>query len=189
MNSTPRNENLIGDTSHQGVDSGNIDNLTPLYNSKLVLVYIDFLQRHYPNIDIDELLEDAGMTRLELEDPAHWFNQKQIDQFHALINEKTKNEKISRDVGRYAISSDNLGLIKQIAVSFMNPISVYSLIGKLYPLVSRAVKIETRRIGDTEVEISAVPYLGVKEKPYQCLNRTGSFEGIGKHFSDRKSVV
>ena len=160
-----------------------------LYNSRIVNVYADYLNNYYPDVDIETVFEYAGMTRLELEDPAHWFSQNQIDRFHAIVFDKTGNDKISRDAGRYAISSDALGIMKKIAVSLINPASVYMLMGRLYPLVSRAAEVETARTGASEVEISVVLNSGVRETISQCQNRIGTFEGIGKHFSPQYSKV
>ena len=49
----------------------------PLYNSRLTKIYIQYLQKYYPDIDIDSILEDAGIAIYEIDDPAHWFNQEQ----------------------------------------------------------------------------------------------------------------
>ena len=177
------------DAVHQAMEHTHLDDNTPLYNSRVVNVYSEYLQKNYPEVDFDEVLEYAGMTRLELEDPAHWFNQNQVNRFHTILNQKTQNEMISRDVGRYAISSDALGVIKKIAISLINPASIYMFMGKIYPLISRAANVETRRIGATKIEISVVLKPGIKEGLFQCKNRVGSFEGVGKNFSNQYSKV
>jgi len=160
-----------------------------LYNSRLTNVYVEYLEKYYPDLDTNEILAYAGMTRLEIEDPAHWFSQRQVDRFHAILSRKIKNGSIARAVGRYAISSEALGAIKKIALSLINPASIYMLMGKLYPLATRSVRIETRRLAVNRVEIAAMPYPGVHEKPFQCENRTGSFEAVGKHFSTQYAKV
>jgi PAS domain S-box-containing protein len=189
QNPTQSNQHLERDAVHQAMEHTHLDDNTPLYNSRVVNVYSEYLQKNYPAVDFDEVLEYAGMTRLELEDPAHWFNQNQVNRFHTILNQKTQNEMISRDVGRYAISSDALGVIKKIAISLINPASIYMFMGKIYPLISRAANVETRRIGATKIEISVVLKPGVKEGLFQCKNRVGSFEGVGKHFSNQFSKV
>lgn len=170
-------------------DQGITDSHSPLYNSRITRVYIEYLQHHYPQIDVDELLRYAEITRPELEDPAHWFSQRQVDRFHAILTEKTAQKNISQEVGRYAVASEALGIFKQIIVSLINPVSIYMLIGKFYLLLSRAVIAETKRLGDTKVEILVKPNPAVKEKDYQCQNRIGIFEGIGKHFSNQYSQI
>ncbi|MCK7503393.1 MAG: hypothetical protein MZV70_04285 [Desulfobacterales bacterium] len=52
--------------------------------------------------------------------------------------------------------------------------------GKLYPQVSRACLIETRSLKNNQAEITVTQKPGVEEKPYQCANRKGMFEGISK---------
>ncbi len=172
-----------------GSKQGLIDRHTPVYSSRITRVYIEYLHTYYPEIDIEEVLRYAEMTRPELEDSAHWFSQHQVNRFHAIIAEKTTNKNIAREVGRYAVSSEAMGIFKNVALSLVNPAAAYMLLGKLYLLVSRAVIIETRRIGDTQVEIIISFKSGVQEKAFQCNNRLGTMEAIGKHFSNQFSKV
>jgi len=160
-----------------------------LYNSRLARIYLEYLRFQFPDIHADHLLAYAGMTKLEVEDPAHWFTQEQVDRFHDVLVKETGNETISRDVGRYAASSDGMGLVKRYALGFINPANIYVLTGKLIPLLTRGAAIQTQRLGATKVEIIATPYPGVNEKSYQCENRLGSFESIGLHFSKQYAKV
>ena len=34
----------------------------PLYNSRLTKIYIQYLRKYYPDIDLDSILKDAGYT-------------------------------------------------------------------------------------------------------------------------------
>ena len=161
----------------------------PLYNSRITRAYVEYLQKHHPSIDIDEVLHYAEITPPELEDPAHWFSQRQVDRFQAILARKTANKAVSRHVGRYVANSDTLGIFKKIVISRINPASIYMLLGKFHSLLSRAVIVDTKRLGDRAVEILVKPSPGVEEKAYQCQNRIGIFEGIGKHFSSQYAKV
>lgn len=160
-----------------------------LYNSRLTRIYLEYLGAHYPEVDADGILQYAGMTRLEVDDPAHWFTQNQVDRFHEILGKETGDQTISRQVGRYATSSKGIGLVKRHALGFINPANIYALTGKLMPLMSRGVEIKTRRLGSAKMEIIATPYPGVREKPYQCENRIGSFESIAMHFCHQYAQV
>ena len=61
-----------------------MDDNALLYNSRLTKNYLDYIGKHHPEVNIDSVLDYAGMTHYEVEDPAHWFNQKQMDDFHAM---------------------------------------------------------------------------------------------------------
>jgi hypothetical protein len=135
------------------------------------------------------LLRYAEISPPELEDPAHWFNQRQVDRFQTILVKKTANKTVSRLVGRYAVKSDTLGIFKKIVISLIEPAPIYLLLGKFHSLLSRAVIIETKRIRDTAVEILVKPCPGVEEKAYQGQNRIGIFEGIGKHFSSQYAQI
>jgi PAS domain S-box-containing protein len=160
-----------------------------LYNSRLTRIYLDYLGFKYPDINVKRLLEHAGMSKLEVDDPAHWFNQDQVDHFHDILVKETGNENISREAGRYATSSEGIGLVKQYALKFINPANIYALTGKLMPLLTHGAAIRSRRMGPTQVEITATPFPGVQEKPYQCDNRIGSFESVGMQFSNQYARV
>jgi PAS domain S-box-containing protein len=161
----------------------------PLYNSRLNKVYIQYLGKHYPDIDIDAVLNEAGIARYEIEDPAHWFSQEQQDRLHDILVARTGNPNIAREAGRFTASSEGLGATKQYALGLMSPTTVYLLIGKIYPLMSRGADVSARKMGANQVEITAVPKPGVHEKPYQCENRMGSFESLARMFTDKLAHI
>ena len=160
-----------------------------LYNSRLTRMYLDYLNRRYPDVDPDRLLSYAAMTKLEVDDPAHWFNQLQVDRFHEILVETTGNERISREVGRFSTSSEGMGLVKRYALGIINPVNTFVLTSKFIPLLTRGTAIKTRKLGAAKVEIIATPHPGVKEKPYQCENRIGTFESMGMHFTGHYARV
>lgn len=161
----------------------------PIYNSRLIKNYVEFIGKHYPDVSIDAVLDYAGMTRYEVEDPAHWFNQDQIDLFHKILVKKTDNQKISKEVGRYTASGGGFGAAKQLMIGLMSPTSGYLLTEKYYPILSRGAAVSVKKIGPTSVEIISKPKPGVDEKPHQCDNRTGTFEAIAKLFTDKFARV
>src|SRR5210317_1352690 len=160
------------------------DNIN-LYKSRMAKNYLDYLGKYHPDVRIDSVLEYAGMTRYEVEDPAHWFNQKQIDDFHEILVEKTGDLNISRAAGRYTASGAGFGAAKQYILGLMSPVAGYLLTEKYYPIFSRGAVVKAKKIGPIKVEIVSKPNPGVDEKPYQCENRTGTFEAIARLFTDK----
>jgi PAS domain S-box-containing protein len=63
------------------------------------------------------------------------------------------------------------------------------LIEKIYALMSRGAKINVKKIGSNQVEITATPAPGVNEKPYQCENRSGQFESVARLFTDKLAKI
>ena len=161
----------------------------PLYNSRIIKTFLEYLRKFYPNLDVDSVLGHAKITRYEVEDPAHWFTQDQTDRFHESLVEKTGNPNIARDAGRYTTSYKGMGPIKQYTLGLMSLTSVYLLMGKVYPIMSRGAKIRVKKIGPNKVEIVSTPNPGVNEKPYQCENRLGVFESLAMLFTDRLAHV
>jgi hypothetical protein len=135
------------------------------------------------------LLDFAGMSREEVEDPAHWFTQSQVDRFHEVLAEKTGNPNVSREAGRYAASSKASGVLKQYAMSFISPLSAYRLLEKITPHLTKGGVFRTAKLGSKKVEISFTPVPGVKENPFQCENRMGQLEAITKVFTNKFAKI
>jgi class 3 adenylate cyclase len=161
----------------------------PLYNSRIISIFVEYIEKYYPDVDIDSILSYAGITTYELEDQGHWFSQRQIDRFHKILLQKTGDSNISREVGRYAASSKASGAIKQYTLGLMSPTSVYLLMEKLYPAMSRGATVKAKKVGPSKVEIISTPKPGVHEKPYQCENRIGQFEAVAKLFTERFATI
>ncbi len=161
----------------------------PLYSSRITQTYLQFLRRHYQQIHIHEILDYAGMANYEVQDPAHWFTQEQVDRFQEILEAKTGNPDIAREAGRFTAASEGLGPARQHFLGFMTPVSVYLLMGRLYPVLSRGATVKAKKLGSNRVEISAIPKPGVQEKPYQCENRIGIFESLAKFFTGNFATV
>ncbi len=162
---------------------------TPLYSSRIVKTYIDFLRKYYPDISISEMLDYAGMTILEVEDGGHWFTQTQLDQFHEILTEKTKNPNISREVGRFTHSSESFGFIRQYGLGFLTAPLAYSLIEKFAENITKATDFKTRKLGPHTVEFLAMSKPGIKESSYTCDNRIGMLEAISKFYTRQFATI
>ena len=156
---------------------------TTLYNSRIMKIYLQYISRYYPDVSIDSVLEYAGMTKYEVEDQAHWFNQRQTDRFQEILEKMTGSSNIAKEAGRYSVSSEALGAAKQYTMGLLSLTSLYLLMEKLYPLMSRGAMIAVKKMGPNMVQITTTPKQGVQEKPYQCENRIGTFESLGKWFT------
>ena len=161
----------------------------PLYSSRIINTYLEYFSKHYPEIDIDHILSCASMTRYEVEDPGHWFSQKQIDRFYAKCVEKTGNRNIAREVGRYIASAESTGAVKQYGLGLMNPLSVYLMVENFYRIMTRGAKANAKKLGPNKVEIIVTPKISTKEKPHQCENRIGTFESLAKAFTGKYATV
>jgi PAS domain S-box-containing protein len=162
---------------------------SPLYNSRNIKNYLEFIETNYPHIDVNNLLKHARMTQYEVDDPAHWFSQQQVDRFHTRLAAITGNENISREVGRFAASSHASEILKKYTLGFMTPASAYWLLEKITPHITRSTTFRSRRIGPNKVEVSVTQNPGVIESPHQCENRIGQLEAIAKVFTNRFAKV
>jgi len=158
---------------------------TPLYNSRIVDTYVKLLKRKYNYVDIDEVLEYAGMKAYEVADQGHWLTQDQIDRFYAIVLQKTGNKDISREAGRYAASPEALGVMRQYALGMIDPAKVYERIGKASSRFTKSSEYQSRKLSRNTIEITVQPREGAQEKQFQCENRMGFWEAIAKMFDAR----
>lgn len=156
----------------------------PLYSTRILQTFVEYIHKYYPKVDVDSLLNHAGISDYQLYDDGHWLTQEQVDLFHDELVRKTGNSNIAFEEGRFSPFSKAAGPVQQYTMGFVTPAMAYKLLGKIYPLVSRACDVETKRKTPNKVEVIVTPKHGVKEKPYQCDNRRGSFESIAKLFTD-----
>jgi two-component system, NtrC family, C4-dicarboxylate transport sensor histidine kinase DctB len=117
----------------------------PLYNSRIIRTYVEYLQKHYPDLAIDSILARAGMTASEVQDGAHWFSQTQVDRFYKSALSETGNPNIAREAGRFSASAEGLGAAKQYTLGLLDLTSIYLLMGKLYPLLSRGADVQAKK--------------------------------------------
>lgn len=164
-------------------------NDSALYNSRIISTFIDHLQKSYPDVDIPSVLDYAGMTIYELQDQGHWFSQRQVDLFHEILLQKTGNNNIAREAGRYLTSSQTSGGLRQFVLGFITPASAYFMLEKIAPNLTNASTIKTKQIAGEKVEITFSPKPGVQEKPYQCDNRIGMLESMGRLFTNRLAKI
>ncbi len=156
---------------------------TKLYNSRITNTYLEFLSSEYPHVNTQQLLEYAGIEKYEVEDPAHWLTQDQVDRLHTIMVQKTGNPDIAREAGRYTVLSKKIGAVKEVTLGLMSPAMMYLAAGKLYRIMSRGANIETKAISSNQARLKATPNPGVKEKSYQCANRMGTLESLAKLFT------
>jgi PAS domain S-box-containing protein len=86
-------------------------------------------------------------------------------------------------------SAKAAGAVSQYTLGFVTPAAAYMMAGKLYHRASRGVSIEARMVGANQIEVIVIQKPGVKEKPYQCENRLGVFEGAAKLFTNKLARV
>ena len=155
---------------------------TPIYSSRITKTYLEYIKKAYPDLDIDGLLDYSGMTRHEVEDPAHWFSQNQTDRFQKILVEKTGNPNIAREAGRYTASFEGMGPARQHILGFIKPTSVYLLMEKLYPILSRGATIKVKKLSHNKVEIISTPKPWALTRPAASLSfsATPCMSGAGR---------
>jgi len=170
-------------------DNAQPTNDTPVYSSRIIKVYLDYLRHHYPDIEPEEIITPAGIRRAEADDPGFWYSQNQAVRMHTIMVAKTGDPNLSRAAGRYTARSKALGPIRQFVLSLVSPLTVYRHARKLYRIMSRGAHLKVEPLTTHKIKITAAPVPGIEEAQFQCENRMGSFEGLAGLFSDRLADV
>ncbi|MGP8153700.1 MAG: HD domain-containing phosphohydrolase [Smithella sp.] len=162
---------------------------TPLYNSRIINMYVEYLNRYLPDIDIVPLLKYAEIETYQLNDEGHWLTQKQSDRFHEILVKTTQDPNIARKVGRFATTSRASGALGQYLLGFINLSTAYAFMEKINVRLSRAAVLKIKPIGANQIEAKAIVQPGVVEKPYQCVYRMGTLESLAKLFTNKFANV
>ncbi|MHB8828545.1 MAG: hybrid sensor histidine kinase/response regulator [Syntrophales bacterium] len=161
----------------------------PLYNSRVIATYIEFLKKEHADVDIDRLLFDSKIPLYELEDEGHWLAQKQVDAFHDALTHQINDPFLSRDAGRFMTTAQPLSVTRQFMLGFITPMQAYLRIPKVASYINRGASFAVKKMRRNKVEITVNILTGVEEKPYQCDNRIGTFEAVAKLFTGKLPVV
>ncbi len=161
----------------------------PLYNSRLVKNYLEYLERHYPDISLDDLLSAADIGRAEVEDPGHWFNQAQIDAFHQSLQQVVRDPGLAREVGRFSQASRTAGILTRYVLGFVTPLMAYRGVAKVASEWTRATDYVARPVSGTRIALKVTPRPGVREQSFQCDNRVGMLEALAKLFTGQYAQV
>ena len=163
----------------------------PLYNSIIIKNYLDYLKSHYPDVNLSELLNYAGIAEYEAEDRGHWLTQPQINRFHEYLDRIIKHPDFSREVGRFVASGkSSVNKVLQEAMSgFLSPSMAYWALEKIAANLTRHQTFHGHSIGKNKFEIFVTSVPGVKEELFQCSNRLGLYEAVGKFLTGKYATI
>jgi PAS domain S-box-containing protein len=161
----------------------------PLYNTRIIKSFDEYISKYHPQVDKVPIWDYAGITTYQLEDEGHWLTQKQVDRFYEILVKTTGDPDIARKVGQFTPFSQAAGKVSQYTLGFMTPAAAYTVLEKLYRHMSRGSTLQTKKVGTNTIEAVAIQNPGVKEKPYQCENRLGIFEGMAKLFTNELAKI
>ncbi len=137
-----------------------------LYDIRIIQGYIELIQTHYPDVDIDAILVHAGITRFELIDTGYRFTQEQADRFHEIVVEMTGNLNISQEAGRMSATAKSFDTIRQFIFGFITPpLTAYVHAGKVANTLTRSGTFTTRKLSADKVEVIVTPAEHGEEKP------------------------
>lgn len=168
----------------------NSEEHTPyLYNIRIIRTFVELLKDKYPEIDIDTVLNYAGLSRSELEDDGYWSTQEQADRFHEITCRLAGKVNIAREAGRYGAESAALGTIRQYIFGFMHPAMAYEVLERIGSKLTKGTTISIKKIASDKVEAVYELNPGVNEKPYQCQNRYGLMEAVAVPFTGEYATL
>jgi PAS domain S-box-containing protein len=160
-----------------------------LYNIKVVNSTINYIKNHYPDVDINLLLEYAEIPLYVLDDLGYWYTQRQSDLFHEILVKKTGNANIKREAGRFILKSGSYNTVRQYILGFITVETAFSATELIISKLTRGGTMKMRKLGHNKVEVIARPAKDVMEKPYQCDVRLGFFEAVPEMFINKLADI
>jgi len=158
-----------------------------LYNSILSKMYILYLEKHYPEVNVHDILKDAGLDEASINDPSHWFTQKEVNRFHDAIIEYSEGKNIPYYTGKFGFEEsmkDSEETIKKRAQALGNPIEVFNELLPLAGVLTKSCSYQTHIESDSTIKVIVTENDNVAEEPFQCESRKGYFTGLVKMFDD-----
>jgi PAS domain S-box-containing protein len=160
-----------------------------LYNIRILRTYLEFVKENYPALDMNELLDFANISKSEVEDDGFWYTQEQSDRFHEILDRKTGNKNLAREIGRKAAVSASLGTMRQYVFSMMGPMMAYELLANIGSKLTKGTTISIKKLSSNSIQAVYTLNPGVQEKPYQCQNRYGMMEAVAIPFTGTPARV
>lgn len=160
-----------------------------LYNSRTIDIYLKLVKKRYPQVNLEKILVYSHMQAYEVADPGHWFTQNQIDRFYEKLVQESGNPNIAREAGQFSATPDAGWSMQTVVFGFLGCTKAFDVIEKISPKLTRSSKFQSRTISSNKVEITATPYPGIDEKPYQCESRIGYIEAVPMVISNVLPVV
>lgn len=159
------------------------------YNSRIIDIYVQLINQRYPDVNLAEILEYAGMKPYQIADQGHWFSQDQVDRFYTKLVQLTDNSAIAREAGRFAATTETGNIFRRYIIGLLGPANAYMILEKASPHLTRSTDYKSRKISSTCIEVTVTPRSGITEKKYQCDNRIGILEAISLIFHHKLPLV
>jgi HD-GYP domain-containing protein (c-di-GMP phosphodiesterase class II) len=165
------------------------DTLQFPYNSRIIDIYIKLINDRYPDLNVTEILDFAGMKPYQIADQGHWFSQDQVDRFYTKLVQLTGNSTIAREAGRYAAITETGNIFRRYILGLLGPANAYMVLEKASPYLTRSTDFKSRKLSSNCIEVIVTPRPGIEEKKYQCENRIGILEAISMIFHHKLPAV
>lgn len=161
-----------------------------IYNSILLSNYVRMFRSKYPHVDIDDMLDYAGIDPREVDDPFCWFTPAQHNRFHERLSKYFNDPlAICREAGRFAYSDLALNAFKKFSLRIFGIGVIYKNIGKYTPAVTKSTIFRSRKISSNKYEVTVTRKDGVVESEYIEQSRRGFLEGAPLLFSDKTAKI
>ena len=160
-----------------------------LYSNKVLDAYAALIREKYPEIEIEDLMAEAGIQDYKTGDHSLVLCQAQINRFHERLRMLTDNMRIAREAGRYAVNPKCLGMIRRLVLPFAGVRRACEMMGEYAGGLTRSSCYDIRYTEKNKIEIVVTPNEGIKEEPFQCEIRQGYFQGLADAFLHNELTV
>lgn len=162
----------------------------PLYSNKILDGYVLMIQEQYPDIDIEDLMDETGIGNYrKIGDNTISLRQAELSRFHRRLCRITDNMKIARKAGRYVVKSACMGMIRRLVLPFAGVRRACGMMAKYAGSMTRASDYTVRYLGKNKIEVTVTPNEDTEEESFQCQMRQGYFQGLADVFIHNELTV
>ena len=155
----------------------------PLYSKKILDGYVLMMQEEYPEIDIDDLMDEAGIENYSQTcDKTISLTQAQLSRFHKRLGIITDSINTAQKAGRCVVKSACMGRLRRLVLPFTGVRRACEMMAKYAGRLTRASDYTVRYLGKNKIEVAVTPHEETNEAPFQCQMRRGYFQGLGDVF-------
>lgn len=164
------------------------------FNTRLYLAYVSYVEKNYPDININQILEKAGIPRSYFEQSNAWVSIEFNYLFNKYLTEAIKEEDFHYKVGRSSFNKNALGPVYYLLKNILSLDDIYKNIWRFTKHINKVIEFTPidRKAGYLKVSVkiaqadltpAEVNYLS-KDLNVIVKNAMGYYSG----FSDAKSL-
>ncbi len=140
-------------------------------STRIYLGYILFIEKYHPEIDLDALCKDCGLSLQHIRDQNNWvsvvFDLRFMERVHGIL----KKDNIEYEVGEFSVSRECIGPLYVLG-NVLSLAGLYNQVVSYGPRLNRVVKFEILKHERRHFQLRVSPtYEGLNPQECEALDK------------------